>query len=460
MIRVLVPVLALSGCVYLNTLYNAETLHQEGERARLAGQPEIAEAAYQASLEGAARAFRKDSLGGWSSSALLLVGRNHVRLGQSREARAALEAVLQGEAGRGVEAEARVFLAAAMVGAGERDGALRILNRSLAELPPGPLRAEAHMWRARVLLASGRADQGWWDLDRAVELDERLLVPSQLERMRWSIASGDPIQGSRAVDALSREAKASIWADSILSLVELERQARGPESAATLLAPARTAEWAPAPKDSLLLVRAQLLMAAAETLAVESELGWMSSRSGGPGVASALLRLAEVRLRRIDDPESLGGIRALLLPATGDERVVTLLEEIRTVELLSAREDDSFFSWFAAAELCRETLGAPGLARRLYQAAALEPDGGPWRGKAALAALTLAEDPEARWPVTELIQTLDDPYVTSAMNRYLPSDSLARLDAALQPRLDSAVTWARQEARRRDVLIRQRANGD
>lgn len=459
MIRVLLPLLALSGCVYLNTLYNAETLHQEGERARLAGQPEVAEAAYQASLEGAARAFRKDSLGGWSSSALLLVGRNHVRLGRSREARAALGAVLDGDAAPDVEAEARVFFAAALVEAGERDAALRMLNRSLGELPPGPLRAEAHMWRARVLLASGRVEQGWWDLDRAVELDERLLVPSQLERMRWAIASGDPIQGSRAVDALSREPEASIWADSILSLVELERQVRGPESAASLLAPARTAEWAPAPKDSLLLVRARLLMAAAETLAVESELGWMSRRSGGPGLAPALLGLAEVRLRRIDDPGALGGIRDLLLPATGDERVVALLEEIRTVELLAAREDDPFVSWFAAAELSRETLGAPGLARRLFQAAALEPEGGAWRGKAALAALTLAGDPEARWPVTELIQTLEDPYVTSAMNRYLSTDSLARLDAALQPRLDSAVTWARQEARRRDVLIRTRSNG-
>ena len=458
MIRVLLPILAFSGCVYLNTLYNARALHEEGERARLAGQPQAAEASYQASLEGAARAYRKDSLGNWSSAALLLVGRNHVRLDRPTEARAALETVLRSDAPSEVEQEARVFLGAALTEAGERDAALRVLNASLGELPPGPLRAEAHMWRARVLLASGRMEQGWWDLERAVELDERLRVPSQLERMRWAIASGDPEQGSRAVDALAREAEASIWTDSILSLIELERQARGPEAAATLLAPARNAEWAPAPKDSLLLVRAQLLMAAAETLAVESELGWMSRRSG-PGVAPALLSLAEVRLRRIEDPESLDGVRDLLLPASGDERVVQLLEEIRTVELLAFREDDRFVTRFAAAELSRETLGAPSLARRLYQAAALEPEGGAWRGKAALAALTLADEPEERWPAAELVQTLDDPYVTSALNRYLSPDSLVRLDAALQPRLDSAVSWARLEARRRDVLIRTRANG-
>ena len=458
MIRVLLPALALSACVYLNTLYNAQTLHQEGDRARLAGQADAAGSAYRASLEGAARAFRKDSLGSWASASLLLVGRNHVRLGRPREARAALEAVLAGDPPPEVRQEAQVFLAAALVEAGERDAALSLLNASLGDLPPGPLRAEAHMWRARVLLAAGRADQGWWDLDRAVELDERLRVPGQLERLRWAIVSGDAERGSRAVDALAREADASIWADSILSLVELERQARGPGAAAALLAPARTAEWAPAPKDSLLLVRAGLLMAAAETLAVESELGWMSRRSG-PGVAPALLGLAHVRLHRIDDPAALEGVRDLLLPASGDEEALALLEDIRTVELLSQRREDPFAARFAAAELARETLDAPHLARRLYQAAALDPEGGVWRGKAALAALTLAGDPEARWPVAELVQNLDDPYVTSALNRYLDSGSVARLDAALQPRLDSAVSWARVEARRRDVLIRMRANG-
>lgn len=458
MTRLLVPLLALSGCVYLNTLYNAETLHDQGDRARLEGRPEAAAAAYTASLEGAARAFRRDSLGGWAASSLLLVGRNHVRLGRHQEARAALEEVLSRGAASEVEQEARVFLAAALVQAGEHAGALRILNRSLGELPAGALRAEAHMWRARVLFAEGRDDQGWWDLDRAVELDRRLRVPSQLERMRWAIVAGDPEQGSRAVDVLVHEADASVWTDSILALVELERRSRGPESAAALLAPARTAEWAPAPKDSLLLVRARLLMAAAETLAVESELGWMSRRSG-PGVAPALVSLARVRLRRLDDPDALGDVRDLLLPASGDESVVDLLEDIRTVELLAARRDEPFASRFAAAELARETLGAPSLARRLYQAAALEPDGREWRGKAALAALYLAGEPEARWPAAELVQALDDPYVTSALNRYLASDTLARLDAALQPRLDSAVSWARLEARRRDVLIRARANG-
>jgi hypothetical protein len=444
--------------VYLNTLYNARTLHDEGDRARLAGQPEAARASYAASLEGAARAFRKDSVGGWAAESLLLVGMNHVRLGQHREARAALEAVLSLPVEPEVEREARVFLGAALVEAGEHDRALLTLNRSLAELPPGRLRAEAHMWRARVLFARGRDDQGWWDLDRAVELDRRLRVPGQLERMRWAIVSGDPEQGSRAVDILVHEADASIWADSILALVELEHHSRGPGSAAALLAPARSAEWAPAPRDSLLLVRARLLLAAAETLAVESELGWMSRRSG-PGLAQALLGLAQVRLRRLDDPESLGDVRDLLLPASADPGVVDLLEELRAVELLAARPEEAFVSRFAAAELARETLGAPRLARRLYQAAALEPEGGDWRGKAALAALTLAADPESRWPAAELVQTLGDPYVTSALNRYLASDTVARLDAALQPRLDSAVSWARLEARRRDVLIRTRTNG-
>jgi hypothetical protein len=456
--RLLVGALFLTGCVYLNTLYNARTLHDAGDRARLAGRAEAAESAYRASLEGAGKAFRQDTVGEWASASLLLVGRNHVRLQQPEEARAALETVLRRDPAAEVALEARVFLGAALVEAGEHPAALRVLNQVLGELPPGELRAEAHVWRARVLLAQGRVDQGWWDLERAVELDERLRVPTQLERLRWAIVAGDAARSTRAVAGLVEEAEASIWADSMAALVEVEHRTRGPATAASLLAPARTAAWAPAPRDSLLLLRADLLLAAAETLAVESELGWMARRAG-PGAAPALLGLARIRLRRLDDPAALGEVRDLLLPASGDSAAVQLLEDLRTVELLAGRREDRFAARFVAAEMAQDVLGSPGLARRLYQAAALEPAAGAWRGKAALAALALADDPEVRWPVAELVQGMDDPYVTWARNRYLPGDTLVRLDAALQPRLDSARVWARREARRRDVLVRTRANG-
>ena len=53
--------------------------------------------AYTASLEGAARAFRRDSIGGWAAPSLLLVGRNYVRLGRHREASTTLSSAAEAD---------------------------------------------------------------------------------------------------------------------------------------------------------------------------------------------------------------------------------------------------------------------------------------------------------------------------------------------------------------------------
>jgi len=171
------------------------------------------------------------------------------------------------------------------------------------------------------------------------------------------------------------------------------------------------------------------------------------------------LDLARIRLHRVDAPDQLEGVRSVLLPASGDPRGLALLEDLRVLELLVEREADPFASSFAAAELARESLGAPKLARALFVQAAGVDDAGAWRGKAALAAVSLSDDPATPPPSAAMMAGLDDPYVAAARSRYLPSDTLAVLDAALQRRLDEAAGWAREEARRRDVLIRSRASG-
>ena len=450
--------LALSGCVYLNTLYNARTLHEAGDRARLDGNADAARAAYTGSLDKAARAFREDSLGRWAGPALVLVGRNHVRLGQPDRARRALEAALARDTSPDVQRPARLYLGAAFVQSGENVRAVRLLNQTLREVSDDGERGEAHLWRARAFLAGGRTEEGWWDLERAGEADERLVVPSHLERLAWAVRRDDPARSVAAAGVLLDEPAASIWSDSLSALVDEVARLRGPGEAAALLASARTAPWAPGPRDALLLQRTGLLLEAGDTLAAETELGWVA-RGAGPGAVPARMTLAAVRLRRVASPDELETVRAVLLPASTDPQALALLEDLRVLELLSAREEDAFASTFAAAEMARESLDAPILARNLFLRAAEAEAAGEWRGKAALAALSLSEPPDVRRPTAALVAGLDDPYVEAARNRYLPSDTLTLLDAALQPRLDDAASWARDEARRRDVLIRSQAGG-
>ena len=450
--------LALSGCVYLNTLYNARTLHDAGDRARLAGYVSEARTAYTASLEKAARAFRADSLGRWSAPALVLVGQNHVRLGHPYEARRALEEALDRDVAEEVRRTARLYLGAALVQSGEYARATRILSESLQELRGADALGEAHLWRARALLATGHVEEGWWDLDRAMDADPRLVVPGQLERMAWAVRREDLPRAAEAAGRLLDVPAASIWSDSLSSLVAVVARTMGPGEAAVLLAPARAAPWAPGPRDTLLLQRTALLLNHGDTLAAETELGWVA-RGAGPGAVPARLTLARIRLHRVEAPDQLEGVRSVLLPASGDPRGLALLEDLRVLELLAGREADPFASSFAAAELARESLEAPRLARALFVRAAGVDDAGEWRGKAALAAVSLSGDPATSPPSAAMMAGLDDPYVAAAANRYLPSDTLAVLDAALQRRLDEASGWARDEARRRDVLIRSRASG-
>lgn len=452
----LAATLLLGGCVYLNTLYNARTLYREGERARLAGQSQAARDAYRAALEKAAEAFRRDSLGDWAHESLLLVGQAHLRLGSLTEGRVALQRVLDETRNPSVWLEAQLYLGATLAASGEYARAMDVLSDALRDLDRRQLRGEGHMWRARVLLAQGYVDQGWWDLERAVEEDRRLEVPAQLERVVWALARDDRRRAEQGARALLEDPDAAIWSDSLGSLVERAARRWSPAEAATLLAAARTAPWAPAPRDGMRLQRIRLLLAAGETLAAETELGWVAQGTG-PGAVPARLELAAIRLGRVEEPDQLDLVRRVLLPAATDSTVVPALERLRVVELLTDPASGSFPSTFAAAEVARDELHAPRLARGLFIRAASDTAGGSWRGKAALAAMSLGSGDGALEELRLTLLRSRDPYLARARNRYLPTDTLVRLDAALQQQLDSVRGWALDEARRRDVLIRSRA---
>lgn len=445
--------LALTGCVYLNALYNARTYYREGERARLEGRAEDARDAYRAARDKAATSFRKDSLGRWAHPALLVLGESYLRLGSLPEARLALERALAESEDESVRREARLYLGAVLAQAGEYPQALSLLNRSLIELEDPQLRGEGHMWRARILLAQGHVDRGWWDLERAVEEDRRLAVPGHLERLGWAVLRADSVRALTSARSLLEDPGAGIWADSVAALVRRARRRWSSATAASLLAPARSAPWAPGPRDALLEMRIGLLLASGDTLAAETELGWIAQRSG-PGSLAARVTLADIRLGRVSDVHEFDRVRRVLLPAASEPEVLPVLETMRVVEMLVDPEVVGFAGYFAAGEIAAELLGADRLARTLFLRAAADSSGAGWRGKAVLASRASgATEAEVEGLRLELLRARD-PYLVRARNRYLPTDTLVLLDAALQLRLDSVLTWARGEARRRDVLAR------
>src|SRR5690606_465337 len=117
---------------------------------------------------------------------------------------------------------------------------------------------EGHLWRARLFLRTGIADQGWWDLDRAAEADPELAVPVQVERLAWGIAYQDTARAQIASLALLRSGRAFAELDTVAALVEAAARQWGPRTAGGLLAGAEAAPWPPPARNRTLLLRAEL----------------------------------------------------------------------------------------------------------------------------------------------------------------------------------------------------------
>lgn len=450
----------LGGCVYLNAVYNAQRLFDEAEQARWAGRDERARALYDSVVAKSVRSYRKEPGGKWADDALYLLGRAYLRRGEPAEATAALERTLEITDDPDIRAGVVLHLGMAAASAGERTRALALLDSALRVLKPGPLLAEGHLWRARVVLEAGDAPQGWWDLDRAAVDDERYRVSAGLERLRWGVVYGDTARVREGIQRLLAIREAYVREDSVLAVLDRAAARWGPGEGADLLSTADGAEWPGAARDRLVLARARFLVEAGEEEAAVADARKVS-RGAGAEAVEARLFLARLRLKTVRETDDLEEIRALLLPAVGDARVLELLEAMRMVEILVDRgegETGPVEALFAAGEVARDELGATELARTLMlrYAGATERD---WAGKAVLAALELSSEPSDRSPVLRLMaRARTNPYVMAARAGGPPPPEVLELDAELQETLTDVLADAAARARQLDVLARERSD--
>lgn len=447
---------ALAGsCVYLNSLYNARRSFDEGERARVEGRSAEAQAAYDDAIRKASASFRKDPSGSWADDALYLLGRAYLGRGADARAVDALKEAIERSESAELRSRARFRLGSALTRVGAFDRALPLLDSAAIDPHLDDQVGEVRLERARLLLAQGRLGEAAFDLLRAEELDPSLTVEVEFERLHAGIVHDDPPQAVAAVDALLHEPRAEVFADSIGSLVRAAARRWGPGGAADLLAPVRTGDWPQQSRDRLLLQRIALLAEAGDTLAVESEAGW-AAQGTTAGAESARLVLARIRLRRTEEVAALDRIRVVLLPAAGNPEVARLVADIRRVEVLDdwGRVEDPV-AWFVAAEMARDRLDAPRLARGLFLRFASEAGDSPWAGKAVLAALATTPDPRSDPALRSGLEARTaDPYVARARARSSAGSSLGELEARLNQIVVTLLSRADAEVQRRDLFLR------
>jgi predicted negative regulator of RcsB-dependent stress response len=442
--------LLLASCGYFNSLYNANRRFAEAERAVLAGDAIGASRSYRAAIDGAATSYRKHPNSRWADDALLVVGRARFALREYAAAAAAMDALLAQTRDARTRGIALAHIGAARLRLGDPQAGLSPLDSAVAILPAGSDDAAfARLWRARAGFAAGRPD-AWSDL----------LEAAGNRRTAW----GASVEGVRRAAELRDSARLGTFMQSLAgarfvtgSQVEVDSTLRfvaaawSPAVAFQESAPLQRGSWPAGARDAVAVTRVEIAQDAGElAAALELALEVAGAVTGGLG-STARFHAARIRLRDAASPEDLEEVRVILLRAFDSSRALQLMRMVRTAQVLIERGDEpaTALSLFAAAELARDELEAPLLARRLFlDFAALSPDVN-WAGKAVLAAHALGATDES---VAALHDLDANPYVRAARGESV-GVQLDRSEERLAWGIAGLRADALSEAIQRDVVV-------
>lgn len=402
----------VAACSYHNVLYNANNLFLQGESARRSGRDSLASARYSEVIRKTGEALRDQPESEWADQALVLHGRARFRLGELREARAALTDAVRANSSK-VD-EARIYLAAVQAELGDVSSALAGVSQALSGTLEDLARSEAHLLRGRLLLERGMFDQGEWDLNQASVAGLGMTAEAELELLNWSIVYGEETRAQDAIERLLENPRAGGRTETMALLVHQASEVWGNEKVATMLERVNRSPWDRVARGEIALARARLLDKAGDTSAARLQATEVASGLGRSAVDARLL-LADWQLQRARDLDTVYGVRVLLLPVGRDVRAAGQIESIDVMESLTGLGYSEPLGFFAAAELARDRLGAEYVARGLFLAYAAAVPSEPWAPKALLAALDITPDPGDRaWLRGRLEANPNSPYVLAA----------------------------------------------
>jgi tetratricopeptide (TPR) repeat protein len=445
---VLFVALGVAGCGYFNSLYNANRHFAEAQRAESRGEIGTARTAYRETVEKAAASYRGHPEGRWSGDALLLIGRARFGLSEDAATAAAMRHLLA----RGESAQtpvAHAYLGAALLRLDSLDAALPHLDRAVDRLAADSENgAFARLWRGRALFRAGRVDEAWLDLNAAAA-HRHTALEAALESAARAVEIGDTTQLAHAFSRIAGVARIGARIDTIETLL---RRGAVAQPAAVLRAsiPLEKTTWRADAAHRIDITRARIAADAGETeLALSLVHRVINSATGFAGNRARLLA-ARWRLADASSVDDLEPVHSLLVSAYQDSEALQLLRHVRATQLLASRGGEgSTLATFAAAELARDELRAPRLARRLFLDFAAAAPESPWAGKAVLAAHDVAPDAET----TAWIERLPaNPYIVATSGRD-PGDALTAAEQRLARGLTGLRADAIAEVINRDVSV-------
>ena len=459
-VATLAALASTSACAYYNSMYNANRLFDEAEKAAARGELGTARTAWQNSIEKAATSVRRHPDSQWSDDARLLMARAHLQLGDAMAARRQLLELLQEKPDPERRAAAGLYLGIIDAEVADDESALTRLNAAL-ESPPGAarLRAAAFMARARVHYRARDWNAARADVQAAHKAGvEALRTPATLLGLRVSLAAHDSLSARDAWTLLLRDPATQRWTDSLPSLAQATASTFSAAFARTALNLAADAPWRAPARDSLLLLRSALVLQSGDTASALAELDRMAAHTTGAMADESRVQSAQWRLARVTDLENLADIRATLLPAIADQRARSLIQALKTLDVLTAqsRAAGQPLALFAAAELARDELRAPKLAARLFLDYARQAPQTPWAAKALLAAGAL--DPERSDELRAQAERFEDsPYIALLAGRTDADASYQEAEERLSRTLQVLLSDAASAAAARETTVNRAA---
>ena len=376
----------IAGCAYLNGVYNARQAEKRGDRHARAGRATQAVAAYESTATQAETLLVQQVGTDWVHEARYLAGRGWALSGHCDRAIPHLELILRPEGLSGERRErATLALGICRISGGKEIAEGRAMLAPLVRARDRALARQAALWAARASLALDQSDsaRAYFQIIGNGASDWEL-VAHHVARNELAAAESALVRRVRANDDSPRlePALLELWARGARRGVERVIDVAD----SSRLSPPRLGRlhiavgdlWLEGASDSAASVHFERAARVSRDTLVSRE---AAARRATLAVRAATT-LAEAEA-------TVAGVRNR---ARGTELLRRLEDNLLLIKLLERRNDASEAGMFLAAEVARDSLRAPALARSMFRRIGESGARSPFAAKALLAAAALSGD--------------------------------------------------------------------
>lgn len=383
--------LSVSGCVYYNGIYNAKESAKRGDARLRRGAESDAATLFQTSAAKAETVLVRHPNSSWRTRALYLAGRGAALGGQCEAAVPRLTAFLALPGSTADDlARARVALASCELRLASIPSARARLDSLLGVRNPEIAR-QVRLWAARAALAAGDRDAVSGYLGDADD-----------DRLPWELvlASLSAREYVRVESLLVQRAARADYRDDVTRAIRELWMAGHWDAVETIVRGYDAARIRDASRAGLHFAAGDLNLRAGRDSMARQHLFAARTLAGRDTVIEreSTARLAYMNLVRVGSLREVDTIMARQDSATRRTPYARRVsEQLLLVRLLAQQDEPTGAATFLAAEVARDSLRAPELAKSLFLRVAREMPGNPLAPQAWYAASLLSPDSADAW---------------------------------------------------------------